>query len=289
MNKAALLPWNPNFFSDSTLYEPLFYWAENFTQYENWPELGAYQQLLDTLPEPIRTLHGKTLSIVAQDGKPGCFEEHYAPRIYLTGEIQTRKENWHDFFQFLTWFIFPKAKAVINSIHIPRARTRIEQGEELGRRSPMENMLSLFDEGGAVLVSSDETLLQLVRDFEWQALFWERRSELVSSFHCVTFGHAMYEKALLPYIGMTANCILLKAEPSYFDSPLSDRLAWIDSQLANKFEQGTELTKPKDLSPFPILGMPGWDEDNDKASYYANTSYFRPGRTGSKASKVVEA
>ena len=39
----------------------------------------------------------------------------------------------------------------INSIHIPAAKKRIENNEDLGRRSPIENMLSLFDEGGAVM------------------------------------------------------------------------------------------------------------------------------------------
>ena len=64
----------------------------------------------------------------------------------------------------LTWFLFPKTKASINAIHIPGAQQRMEEGREPGRRTPLENMLSLFDEGGAVLLSCDETLLQLVRD-----------------------------------------------------------------------------------------------------------------------------
>ncbi len=274
----ALVPWHPEFDAGMPMFEPLRPLLTPLRHYREWPGLDAYQALLDAQEEPIRTLHGAPLKIVPQDGKPDHFEQHYAPRIYLNGEIQTRTRNWHDLFQLLTWFIFPRTKAVINAIHIPRARQRIESGTDIGRRTPVENMLSLFDEGGAVLLSSDESLLQLVRDFKWKDLFWQRREELATKFDCVTFGHAMYEKGLKPYLGMTANTILLKVDASYFDKPLAERLSCIDAELAAIFEAGKPYTQPGDLQPFPILGMPGWDADNCKECYYDNSNYFRPGR-----------
>ena len=279
----ALVPWHGDFADASPLFDPIRPLVARYRDYAEWPGLADLQAGLDALPEPIRMYSGKALKIVPQDDKPHSFEQHYAPRIYLSGEIQTRTENWHDFFQYLTWFIFPKSKAVINAIHIPRARARIEAGGDIGRRSPMENMLSLFDEGGAVLVSSDESLLQLVRDFRWKELFWGRRDELAQSFDCVTFGHAMYEKALAPYLGMTANTILLHTAADYFTWPLAERLAWIDAELAALFTAGERYTQPRDLNPFPILGMPGWDAANAAEGYYDNTHYFRTGRRGGGA------
>ncbi|MEN8171014.1 MAG: DUF3025 domain-containing protein [Pseudomonadota bacterium] len=274
----AMVPWNPEFDAGKPMFEPLRPLFEPFRRFAQWPGLETYQQLLDAVDEPIRTQHGAALKIVAQEGKPNHFEQHYAPRIYLSGEIQTRTENWHDFFQLLTWFIFPKTKAVINAIHIPKAKRRIEGGGDVGRRSPVENMLSLFDEGGVVITSSDESLLQLIRDFKWKELFWQRREELVQKFDCITFGHAMYEKGLMPYIGMTANTILLHVDGAYFAKPVAERLAYIDERLAGIFKAGDQYTKPRDLNPFPILGMPGWDADNADESYYDNSNYFRPGR-----------
>ncbi|MDH3343155.1 MAG: DUF3025 domain-containing protein, partial [Gammaproteobacteria bacterium] len=211
----ALVPWHPNFDSKQPLFEPLRPLLTPFRKFAEWPGLDTYQQLLDSANPPLRTQHGAALKIVAQQGRPDHFEQHYAPRIYLHGEIQTRTRNWHDFFQLLTWFIYPRTKAVINAIHIPRAKQRLENGE-VGRRSPVENMLSLFDEGGVVITSSDPTLLQLIRDFKWKQLFWQRRDELAGKFECTTFGHAMYEKALAPYIGMTANAILLEVDENHF-------------------------------------------------------------------------
>jgi len=271
--------WDADFVSFSPIFRPLNAWAEKFSEIkDSWPDLKNYQQILDDLPQPIKSLSGKTLKIVQQDGKPGHFNEHYAPRIYLTGEIQTRTENWHDFFQFLTWFMFPKTKAVINSIHVPAAQARIDGNSDLGRRSPVENMLSLFDEGGAVILSSDDSLLQLIRDFKWKELFWQRREELESKLNFVTFGHALYEKGLSPYVGMTANSILIKVDDELLKQPNHQQLNWIDEHLSELFSDGAVYTKPKDLNPFPLLGLPGWDSDNVSEQYYDNQQYFRAGR-----------
>lgn len=279
MKLNVLEPWTPDFVKLSPIFSPLEPWADKFCQFkEGWPELKDYQFILDELPKPILTQSGQALKIVEQDGKPGHFTEHYAPRIYLSGEIQTRTENWHDFFQFLTWFMFPKTKAVINAIHIPAAQSRIEKETDLGRRSPIENMLSLFDEGGGVILCSDDSMLQLIRDFKWKELFWHRRDELESKLKLVTFGHALYEKGLSPYVGMTANCILFHVDQKIVLQNNQQQLDWIDSMLSKLFNAGEPYKKPKDLSPFPLLGLPGWDRNNETEIYYDNDTYFRTGR-----------
>lgn len=279
MPKLPSPDWCPDFARRSPLFEPLRASAAAFAGFtRGWPGLDAYQQLLQTSPRPIRTHGGQALRIVPQDGRPQRFEEHYAPRIHQTGELQTRRANWHDFFQFLTWLIFPRTKAATNALHVPHARARLAGGDP-GRRSPVENTLSLFDEGGAVLLSTEAGLLQCVRDFQWRRLFWECRAELRDKLRCVVFGHAVYEKALCPYAGMTANAILLQVEPEFIAAPLATVLPRLDERLAALFVEGGALARPQDLQPFPILGMPGWDPANADAAYYDDTRYFRPGRT----------
>lgn len=278
----ALVPWNPAFYDESPMYAPIRELAAFFRGNASWPGLSDYRQLLADY-HPVTTLNGQPLSIVEQAGKPANFYEHYAPRVYYTGELQTRTENWHDFFQFLTWLVFPKTKAVLNAIHIPLARERIEQAdssrsESLGRRNPVENMLSLFDEGGVVILSSDASLLDHVRGFEWKKLFWDRRDALAGNFRCVTFGHAMYEKGLRPYIGMTANAVLLQVDQAVIEMAMDAQLQWIDEELARIFSEGMLYQKPKDLNPFPVLGMPGWLPVNAEEAFYDDVGYFRPGR-----------
>lgn len=272
--------WDANFASFSPIFTPLKFWADKFSSFnDGWPKLDDYRAILAEQPDPILTQSGQTLKVVQQDGKPGHFQDHYAPRIYLSGEIQTRTENWHDFFQYLTWFMFPKTKAVINAIHVPASQRRIEQNVDLGRRSPVENMLSLFDEGGAVILCSDPSMLQLIRDFKWKALFWQRRNELQTKLKLVTFGHALYEKGLSPYVGMTANCILLDVSEEVLQQTNREQLNYIDDELAELFSHNEVYKKPKDLSPFPLLGLPGWDISNEHELYYDNVNYFRPGRS----------
>ncbi len=271
--------WLPGFAQRSPLFEPLRAFAPAFVHHtRDWPGLEDYQRLLDAQPVPILTHSGRALKIVPQEARSQRFAEHYAPRAYLTGALQTRARSWHDFFQFLSWLIFPRTKAVINALHVPQAEARSAVAGSAGRRSPLENMLSLFDEGGAVVIASDPSLLQLIREFRWKDLFWARREALAQQLRCVTFGHAVYEKALHPYIGMTANAILLDVDQALLDLPMPALLPVLDQRLATLFTAGIAYTQPKHLQPLPILGMPGWDPANACASYYDNVRYFRPGR-----------
>jgi hypothetical protein len=38
------------------------------------------------------------------------------------------------------------------------------------------------------------------------------------------------------------------------------------------------LATPRDLSPLPLMGIPGWCADNEDPAFYGNTRIFRPGR-----------
>jgi len=278
MDINALVPWHPDFATRSPMYVPLRLWTQYFATFSEWPALDDYQQLLDILPQPILTATGQPLRVVPQEGKPDCFEKRYESRINLYGEIQTRRKNWHDFFHVLIWLIFPRTKAVLNAIHMDLARTRFKAGANPGQRSTRESMLTLFDEDGAVVISSDESLLQLIRDFQWRELFWLRRAELADKLQCISFGHALYEKGLMPYLGMTANTILIKCDEAVLTQPMPQRLQWLDAMLAEQFEDGETLQRPCDLQPFPILGMPDWHENNSRETFYENKDYFRPGR-----------
>ena len=281
MTKLINPPWNPQFLVNSPMFEPLITFAHKLAVLKDgWPNLDDYQALLMQHPESILTRNGIPLRIAAQGPRPRCLEEQYASRIYLTGEIQTRAGNWHDFFQLLTWLIFPKTKAAINAIHHQAATERFVGGTDNdGRRSPIENMLSLFDEGGAIVVCSDAKLLQMIREFDWKNLFWKHRATLIEKMNCIIFGHALYEKALTPYVGMTANSVLLPVDPGFFSKPIDEKIKIIDELLSIIFINGNNYRDTQALSPLPILGMPGWDAHNAHESYYDNTRYFRPGRT----------
>jgi hypothetical protein len=145
------------------------------------------------------------------------------------------------------------------------------------QRSPLENAYTLFDECGVVIVSCSDALLTMIKQFQWKTLFWHKRSVLEHQLRCFVFGHATYEKALRPYTGLTAHGVLLKADTEFFTQHLSQQRKFVDEVL-EQFFMSTSLHSPRDLCPFPLLGMPNWTSANHHEGYYDNGGYFRPGR-----------
>lgn len=202
--------------------------------------------------------NNKTLFFVEQTDEMDFAELGYEQRIYQHGQIATRNNNWHDFFNALVWLGFPQTKAALNAIH--HQEISIQKNTTRSRR---RDLLTLFDECG-VVVMADEPVLNLIRGHQWHTLFvGKKQLWLDGSITIITFGHAMFEKYLDPYIGMTAKALLLDTKKENLDN-------WLSEQLNEN-----KLLKTKtELSPLPVLGIPGWHSLQDDA-FYANQNYFR--------------
>lgn len=270
--------WDPLVLTKHPLYWPLVADACDFVQsFSDWPDLQDYQDFLDRSAHPVNVRSGNKLVVVPQSTTHATFEEEYEPRIYLKGELQTRAQSWHDFFQILVWKLFPQTKATLNALHYQAIKSRLENSPGSTQRSVLENTLTQYDECGAVIVSPDSELLELVRQFDWHTLFWKQRSVVERNLKCIVFGHAIYEKGVKPYIGLTCHSVLLQVPENIFSSTTGNLIEYIDPLLENRFSN-TLVTTPQDLSPFPVLGMPGWHPDNNQETFYHNQNYFRPGR-----------
>ena len=201
---------------------------------------------------------GRRIRFVAPDpGSPS-----YEMRIFESGCVATRPDNLHDWFNALVWLAFPLAKARLNAMHaaeIPR---------EGGRRGRLRDMLTIFDEGGALVVSDDAQLVALVRQMRWRELFWERREALERGLRFVVLGHAVLEQALEPWPGITCKAIFVSPQRSLDEQAA----AWLDAC-------GPRAT-PKDLAPLPVFGYPGWLPASRNAGFYSDERYFRPARQG---------
>ncbi len=277
MAKTTPDTWTPHCLHGA-LFEPLTPLKPYIRSFKKqWPSLDDYQRIADLYRNPVQSQNQKTIRFVPQDTSPNKFEHHYEPRIYLKGEVQTRLENWHDFFQVLVWSIFPKTKVALNARHYHAALKRHNTPGTKQNRSPIENLITLFDECGAIIVSSNPQLLALIREHAWQQLFWQRRDQVRTQLKCIIFGHALYEKALTPYIGMTAQCLMLTVKESTLALPCEALTTYCDKHIAQQFSSTHgRLRSPKDLSPFPLLGMPDWHPDNKNRHFYDNQKYFRP-------------
>jgi hypothetical protein len=264
--------WDPDFCSRSPMFEPLRPVA-NRLRSSNWPELDELNRL--ATGEAIVTANGQPIRFVPQQKRRGS--ERYEQRIYLRGEVQTRLENWHDLLNALTWLTFPRAKAALNERHF-LALTESERKEEKNR-GPIADTLTLFDEGGIVVVSCSDRLLGLLKSFEWKSLFWTRRDEMLAQMKFFVFGHALFEKALQPFIGVTGRAVLFEVEAQWLWLPLEAQLSDLDAMLATYLGNRRRLLATRELAPVPVLGVPGWARENATPDYYENTRYFRAGRT----------
>jgi len=150
-------------------------------------------------------------------------------------------------------------------------------------RGPVRDALTLFDESGVIVASIDAGLSELLTGFQWKPLFWERRGEVVGGMRFHLFGHALYEKALRPYKGITGKCVILDMSERELDLPLPQQLAALDGRLARMLAELHSLDTPEAYAPLPVLGVPGWSPDNEYERYYDDSQQFRPGRRQAEA------
>jgi hypothetical protein len=171
--------------------------------------------------------------------------------------VPTRPDNLHDWFNALAWLAFPRTKAQINALHaahIPR---------ESGQRGRFRDLLTIFDEGGAVVVCDDEELIGLLRGMRWKELFWQRRSRVLAAMRFLVIGHAVLEKARAPWPGITCKAIVVPAGGE------------VDEQASQWLARLAPEATPRQLLPLPVFGYPGWFRDNERAEFYDDTRYFR--------------
>ena len=259
--------WRPDFLRASPLFQPLVsIYPKAWEELSQWPSLNTLNQVYPK----VRQQTGKPLSFVPQAPKSKVFEEQYESRIYLAGEVQTRENNWHDFFNYLVWRRFSKIKSQINVMHFKAQQKRWQQNNQ---RTTLENFLTLFDENGIVVLSDSETLIHQLKTRAWHELFWQNRQAVKEHMHFYTVGHALYEKSLNPYIGMTGKAIILHKKK--LDNELNE-LAYIDEAVSKSFHECQLAFSPSDLYPLPVLGIPGCYAENANETFYGNKTYFRP-------------
>jgi len=221
------------------------------------PWLG--ERSLESLNGVVRTESGKPVRFVP----PGKKDSYYEIKVHQTGEVETRADNWHDYFNALAWLAFPRTKARINAIHAA------EMPKEGGRRGPLRDLLTIFDEGGAIVHCDDAELISLLERSRWKELFWDKRRRVLERMHIVVVGHAVLEQALEPWPGITCKAIFA---PLNADSDAA-ACAWL--------ERRGRADSPRLLAPLPVFGYPGWHPLSGQPAFYDDARYFRETRSAS--------
>jgi hypothetical protein len=237
-----------------------------------WPERNELQKLMEA--HRIVGGGGVPLRLTAPVAPRESGRVPYELRVFDRGEVEHRDRDWHDLFNALVWLAFPRTKAMLNRRH--RNEIIARRGEP--QRGTARDVLTLFDEGGVVVGSADAGLSELLRGSRWKELFWTHRLEVLRSMRFQVFGHALYEKAVEPYHGVTAKALIVDVGSDVLNAPIERRLAELDVRAALYFSGTRALASTRSLPPLPILGIPGWDPANERESYYDDVSQFRPAR-----------
>lgn len=263
--------WDATFIRRSPIFVAFEQFESWIEQLQSWPDQNDLNQFSARYNKTPYTSSGKRISFVPMiEGKINL-EQKYETRIYLTGQVQTRNNNWHDFFNALVWHVFPLTKSVLNELHY-REQVTVSTHHGQGR-GVLRDAATLFDESGVIVMCSSPELVELLRNFQWKQLFWYRREMVLSSMRLLVFGHGLYEKALHPYTGMTGKALIFDTEATFLEMPIAEQLAQIDRIVADFLLQ--KLLTSACLSPVPILGYPGWWMQNAQEDYYDNKRYFR--------------
>lgn len=269
------MTWDPYFLHRSALLAALAEHAEPLSQCATWPTREALQDLL--FAHGVINGRGIPLRIVAPD-KRGDLS--YEARVHELGELELREGEWHDFFNVLAWLTYPRTKAALNERHVAAALAEsvTADGSSRKNRGRVRDALTMLDESGAIVVSTDSQVLDDLRAFRWKRLFWRRRREFIAHARVYVIGHGLFEKALSPYIGLTAHALTILTDDEFTAAPMARQLETVDALAARHVRGGEGLTTPQSLSPLPLLGVPGWWAENEQEAFYDNSVYFRPGR-----------
>ncbi|MCO5119986.1 MAG: DUF3025 domain-containing protein [Burkholderiaceae bacterium] len=190
----------------------------------------------------------------------------YESHIARTGEVPTRTTGAgavHDLLNALAWLAFPRIKARLNAI-----QAGIVAREGIGgRRGPVRDAATVFDENAALFVTADSSFAAALRERRWRSLFVEGREAFGQRVSVRLFGHALVQKLLEPYKSICAHAWIVPL-PADIDT------AEVDAWLAARFAAASPSLD--EARPLPVLGVPGWWPANADPGFYADEAVFRP-------------
>ncbi len=198
----------------------------------------------------------------------------YEAHIAATGCVPTR-DIAHDLFNGLAWCTWPQLKLRLNQLH----QLALQQPQTPGRRGPLRDALTLFDESGAVLQAPAALSLAL-RERRWGQAFGPLRP-LWRTSHLWVVGHALMEQlCLAPRKALTAHVLHFSpvAQTPGFEQGDLGHGACVEARKADDWACGlcASAWAAKPFWPLPVLGVPGWWAANDDPQFYADAQVFRP-------------
>ncbi|BFL70138.1 hypothetical protein SKB0120_12000 [Moraxella osloensis] len=276
-------------------------WYHYLTYFPNFPKLDAKHthathsqalamNIVEKLNAGLDRLEDVNASRIANFEKlpirfveQACLPEGEAYESFIanTGKIPTR-DNHHDLLNGLIWLNFPQAKAVFNERH---AKDILQHGIH-NARTALRNALTVFDENGGIVVSSDRLLLEQLQAFKWKTALVTHRANWLGQHRTIAFfpfGHALLEKLLNPRKNITSHTLLILVDEGWFAQSIDSQRNQLDTAIAKLFHQmampnladNTVKLSSKSFQPLPVMGIPGYSDDNVIPIFYQDEAVFR--------------
>ena len=276
-------------------------WYHYLTYFANFPELEATHthathshapviNIVENLNACLDGFEDVNASRIANFEKlpirfveQACLPEGEAYETFIanTGKIPTR-DNHHDLLNGLIWLNFPQAKAVLNELH---AKDILRHGIH-NARTALRNALTVFDENGGIVVSSDRLLLEQLQAFKWQAALVTHRANWLAQHRTIAFfpfGHALLEKLVNPRKNITSHTLLILVDEGWFEQSIDSQRNQLDTAIAKLFRQlaipdladNAVKLSSKSFQPLPVMGIPGYSADNVIPAFYQDEAVFR--------------
>ena len=135
---------------------------------------------------------------------PGERMRTYEIKVYETGRVETRPDSLPRLLQRARLARVPAHQGA----HQRHARRRDPARARTPR--PAARSADIFDEGGAIVQCDDAEPISLLKSFEWKSSFGRTEHACEGDAGRV-FGHAVLEKALEPWPGISCKVIVAAA------------------------------------------------------------------------------
>lgn len=228
--------------------------ASQFLENTSFPEISEYNCKLYS---PVSGA-GVSVRFVPESKrmhKEG-FRRLYQPRIFLTGEVSARPHHWHDFFDMLIWRCFPHTKAALNRRHF-FAFDEIANFPWVDPptfRTPEQDALTIFDEGGMVVVFDDEEVWKEGCRVRFSSNFLEQHR---CRFKFFVFGHAIFEEVVKNHLNVVASSIGVFWNPEEMGKLLDatdvgEALIYADFKASKHLQNRQVPLLTKSFQPVPL-------------------------------------
>jgi hypothetical protein len=231
--------YDPRFVERSPLFWPVERAAGRLAGFRDFPPPAALDRVFEGEP-PVRFVPATPRSRRSRRG-PVDVRAIYDARITLDHAVPTRARSWHDLLNALVWGTFPRAKRALHARQHRAIVERIPAGACTlpPARTREQDALALVDEGGVVVLASDEREVSFLLRRDPATL-----GDLIAAHavDAVIFGHAVYESLVF---GVAPAAVAAIVVPR--DEGEKDLTRETDAALARALADASRFRAPDEL------------------------------------------